>query len=127
MNSDLVVIGLFGFLTIIIEGLLWGMMGYVIFKTIRISDKFWILGGIVSGLVYFLWDEIIMGQIIGKLGMQINNESVSNVLGDDLFSIEFTDLIFSVVSLIIGFRISKAIVNNMIRKVPIMKPNMTEE
>ena len=116
MDSDLVLLGLFGFITIAIEALLWGMMGYVLFKSLRINDKYWVFGALVTGLIYFTWDDIILGQIMGKLGMQINNEAVSDLIGDELFSIEFSDLIFSTISILIGFKISQRIVNNMIRK-----------
>ncbi|MCW3788926.1 hypothetical protein [Plebeiibacterium sediminum] len=116
MNSELIVIALFGILNIFIEGLLWGMMGYVIFKSLRINDKYWILGACVSGLIYFIWDEIITGGLVRKLQLKINNESVSNFIDSDMFTLDFSDLAFSVVALIVGFKISKSIVNKMISK-----------
>ena len=116
MNSELILIGLFGLITIAIEGLLWGMMGYVLFKYLRIADKFWIGGAVVFGFVYFLWEEIIMGQMIGKLGLQVNNQAVIDYVGDDLFTIDLSDLIFSLAAVIIGFRISQGIVKKMIKK-----------
>lgn len=127
MNADLLLIALFGLLTIIIEGLLWGMMGYVLFRSFKMNDKFWWLGAIMSGLFYFLWDEIITGQIIGQLGLQVNNESVAELLGDEMFTIDFTDLIFSIVSLLFGFRVSMAILKKLIQKESSVEPVLKEE
>lgn len=127
MNADLLLIALFGLLTIIIEGLLWGMMGYVLFRSFKMNDKFWWLGAIMSGLFYFLWDEIITGQIIGQLGLQVNNESVAELLGDEMFTIDFTDLIFSIVSLLLGFRVSMAILKKLIQKESSVEPVLKEE
>jgi hypothetical protein len=127
MNADLLLIALFGLLTIIIEGLLWGMMGYVLFRSFKMNDKFWWLGAIMSGLFYFLWDEIITGQIIGQLGLKVNNESVAELLGDEMFTIDFTDLIFSIVSLLLGFRISMAILKKLIQMESSVEPVLKEE
>ncbi|TLX72595.1 hypothetical protein E9993_17310 [Labilibacter sediminis] len=117
MNSDIVVLALFGFISMALDGLLWGMMGYVVFKALSVKDRYWVMGALVSGLIYFMWDELIMGQMMGKLGMQIDNEAVMDFVGDDIFAIEASDLAFALVVVFIGFKVSQRIVQGIIRKV----------
>jgi hypothetical protein len=119
MNTELILIGLFGLMTLAIDGLLWGLLGYVVFKLLRIRDKYWVIGAILTGVIYFLWNDIVMKVIMKKLQLQINNESVSDVVGNSIYSLDFSDVIISFVVVFLGFMAGKRIIKALFSRITI--------
>lgn len=116
MASNILVLGVFGIVTIILNGILWGTTGYIFFRLFGGKEDKWFIGAIIVALVFVFWHSIITNRIINKVGFSIEDEEISNFLGDALGSINFFAVIINLVSAVIGFKIGQILVNKTIAK-----------
>ena len=106
-------LGLFGILSYAIDGLLWGFAGNILFKYIGATQNKWPVGAFFTWLAYFIWDEVFSNQVVGNIGLSIENQEVVDFIGEDMFSIEIFDITFSLVVIFGGFFIAQLIIKKV--------------
>ena len=116
MASNLLLLGLFGFISIILDSVLWGVAGYIFYRLMGGKDDKWIFGALALGVVFFVWDSIIANQIFNKVGFSIQDQEVSNFIGDVLGSLDLFDVLISFAFSIVGFKVGQILVNKVINK-----------
>ena len=113
MMDITLLLGLSGILTYAIDGLLWGFAGNILFKYIGATKDKWPVGAFFTWLAYFIWDEVFLNQIMGNIGLSVENQEVDDFLGDDIFSIEIFDITFTLVVIFGGFKIGQQIIEKV--------------
>ena len=79
---------LFGLMAYTIDGLLWGLAGNILFRYIGGNQDKWPVGAFFTWLAYFIWDEIFVNNIMGKVGLSFDNQEVIDFSKEHLISIK---------------------------------------
>ncbi len=106
----IVIFTAYGFITMLLNPLLWGVTFYALFILITRSDRKWIIGGIASSLLFFLWDEIVCVQIMGAVGMSMGDEDIADFVGTDVWTTSVADAGISVGLAFAGFAVGRMII-----------------
>lgn len=125
MDMEIAIVGLTGLISMAIDALLWGLMGYVVFRILRFQDNKWIVGALITATIYFIWEDLIIGQLIGIMGLGFDNEELTEILGDDWAAFDTTDLLFSYGSVVAGFLIGMKLIKLLLKRVPPEIPGLT--
>ncbi|ODS29702.1 MAG: hypothetical protein SCARUB_05197 [Candidatus Scalindua rubra] len=105
-----VLLVLSGFIAYAIDGLLWGLAGNILFRYIGGNQDKWPVGAFFTWLAYFIWDEIFMNQIMGNIGLSIDNQEVIEFIGEDIFSFDIFDIAISIGVIFGGFKLAQKII-----------------
>ena len=104
---------LFGLMAYTIDGLLWGLAGNILFRYIGGNQDKWPVGAFFTWLAYFIWDEIFVNNIMGKVGLSFDNQEVIDFIGEDIFSFDLFDFTISIAVIFGGFKITQQIIDNV--------------
>ena len=101
---------LFGLLTLAVDGLLWGFAGNILFRYMGGNQDKWPVGAFFVWLAYFVYDEILMTNIMSNLGVSFENQEVTDFLGEDWLTFDLFDLATSIAVIFVGFKITQQII-----------------
>ena len=87
---------LFGFMLMLVDAALWGIAAYVVFVLISPDQKRWQAAAWISAGIYVVWDAVISSGFLSATGVRFTDPDVSRLVGEDLTSIGFFDLLLSV-------------------------------
>ena len=87
---------LFGFLSLAIDGLLWGFAGNILFRYIGGNQEKWPVGAFFVWLAYFIYDEILMTKMLGNLGVSFESQDVTDFIGEDWLTFDLYDIAISI-------------------------------
>ena len=118
MDASLVLVGAFGIVLMALDALLWGVTGYVVFRLCGGRREHWVVGAVLVASVFFLWNEVVTTAVMSVIGISLENESVSAVLGDALGTIDVFDVVISFGSAFAGFKVGQVLVE----KITVLQP-----
>ena len=124
MNAVLsVILILYGLIDLLIKQFLWGVTSYVIFRLISKNINKWKFPALISSLLFFVWNDIIVAKIAKLVGFNIKNNEVIHFLGSmwrNVYNIDLFDAIFDIgltfVFFFIGSKLFEKIENKSIAK-----------
>ncbi|HML74898.1 MAG TPA: DUF4190 domain-containing protein [Anaerohalosphaeraceae bacterium] len=112
----MVLVGCYGILEMLIDAFIWGTTMYLMYLLISGNDKKWVLGGIISSLIYFLHDTVIGSLIIGYAGIEITNQQIIENIGHNFSAIEYSDFIFDFGLSFGGFVLGRILTKKAVKK-----------
>ena len=104
---------LFGFLSLAIDGLLWGFAGNILFRYIGGNQEKWPVGAFFVWLAYFIYDEILLTNMLGSIGVSFENQDVTDFIGEDWLKFDLYDIAISIAVIFGGFKITQQIINKV--------------
>ena len=115
MDANILLLGLYGITCYVIDGLLWGTTGCLLYRLITGTNKNWVYGAIIVGAVYFLWDEIIINQLAMRLGVAFEDPGASTLMEGNPFSVGLFDLVISFGIVMLGYWLGQKALNRILR------------
>ena len=123
MGTNVLFLDLYGITAIMIDGLVWGASGCLLYRFFTGTRKNWVYGAIIVGAVYFLWDEIITNQLVMRLGVAFEDPSASTLMEGDPFSIDLFDLVISFGTVMFGYWLGQKVLNRVLQRNSIELPS----
>lgn len=115
MTLNVCLLAIFGLVSLIMDGVLWGTTGCLLYRLIAGRQKNWVYGAIIVSAVYFLWDEIVINQLAIRLRLTVEDESVSALMGDNLFSVDIFDLVISFGTVMFGYWLGQKVLSRILQ------------
>ena len=108
--SQLTILLLFGLFSYAMDAVLWGTLGYLIFKMLRGNDKQWWLGASITFVAYFVLVELITNSVIQRIDFSFDQE-IMDFIGGSLTNVDIFTVLIDFVVIVAGFKVGNIIVN----------------
>jgi hypothetical protein len=103
MNGLALLFVAWGFLSMAMDAFLWGIAGNVVFRFFRIGLERWWGGAVALWALYFAWDEVLAGFMARASSVSFENTSLTDLLGENPFSLDIGSVISSLIISFAGF------------------------
>ena len=111
----LIIFMLYGFILMMLDPFLWGIASYAIFMLLTKNDRRWQIGAWISAALFFMWDEVVCGALMNAVGVSLSDESITDFMGPDIWSIGVFDVLWSIGLAFGGFVLGRLMLKRVAR------------
>ncbi len=102
-----------GLIQMIMDAFLWGIASYAVFMLLAKNDRRWQIGAWTSAAIFFLWDEVVGSILMNAVGLSMSDESITEFMGPDMWSIDLFDIVNSFGLAFGGFVLGRVILKKV--------------
>ncbi|MBI2575306.1 hypothetical protein HYV82_05475 [Candidatus Woesearchaeota archaeon] len=116
MDVSLVLSVIYGIITWLLDGVLWGVSGYLLFRLFGCKDKSWLYGAVSVGVLFVFWG-VLSSMVAGMMLINVGNEAISGFLGEQIsFGIDAFDLAMDFLLAFAGFKLGQQAFKRIVSK-----------
>lgn len=116
MDINLFLLGFLLFTSSVVDDIVLGIAGYVVYRLLGFPDQKWWIGGLILAFLFYIWDLLRFGQLDNVVEWKFKNQEVAKIIGDDFGTVDLTGFIVSVVTVLIGFFVGRKIVKMLMER-----------